>query len=148
MLYRRTSLFIHSKRNILHLLAQTLNPPHSLPSLSWQPQVCFCESVSDFVFFLGFLFVCFAFWGCMQHMQVPRLGVELELELLAYATATLPDLSHVCDLHKSSWQCRIINPLSETRHWTCILMDASQICFHWATRGTPCFVGRIVCALF
>ena len=22
-------------------------------------------------------------------------------------------------------------------HWTCVLMDASQICFRWATMGTP-----------
>ena len=34
----------------------------------------------------------------MQHMKVPRLGVELELQLLAYAAATaMPDPSHVCD---------------------------------------------------
>ena len=33
-------------------------------------------------------------------MEVARLGVELELQLLAYATATAAqDLSHVCDLH-------------------------------------------------
>ena len=32
------------------------------------------------------------------HMEVPRLGVELELQLPAYTTATAtPDLSHVCD---------------------------------------------------
>ena len=28
-------------------------------------------------------------------------------------------------------------PLSEGRDQSCILMDASQICFHWATTGTP-----------
>ena len=61
-------------------------------------------------------------------MEVPRLGVELELLPLAYATAvTMPDLSHVCDLHNSSWQLWILNPLSEVRDRTCILMDANQI---------------------
>ena len=36
-------------------------------------------------------------------MEVPRPGVELELQLLAYATATaMPDLRSVCDLHHSS----------------------------------------------
>ena len=36
----------------------------------------------------------------MWHMEVPRLGVQSELQLLAYATATtMPDLSHVCSLH-------------------------------------------------
>ena len=33
-------------------------------------------------------------------------------------------------------QRRILNPLSEARDGTCVLMDASQIRFHWATMGT------------
>ena len=51
-----------------------------------------------------------------QHMEIPRLGVESELQLLACATATaMEDLSHVCDLRHSSRQCWILNPLSEAR---------------------------------
>ena len=70
-------------------------------------------------------------------MEVPRLGVELELQLLTYATATaMWDLSHVCDLHHSSWQHRILYPLSKARDRTLILMDTSWICHHWATTGT------------
>ena len=50
------------------------------------------------------------------HMEVPRLLVELELQLVAYATATATwDPSCVCALHHSSWQCPILNPLSEAR---------------------------------
>ena len=46
-------------------------------------------------------------------MEVPRLGVELELEPPRYATATAtPDPSHVCDLHHSSRQHQILDPLS------------------------------------
>ena len=61
-----------------------------------------------------------------EHMEGPRLGPELELQLPAYATATAtPDLNCVCDLHHSSRQWRILNPLSEGRDWTCILMDPS-----------------------
>ena len=34
----------------------------------------------------------------------------------AYVIATaIPDLSHVCNLHHSPWQCRILNPLCEAR---------------------------------
>ena len=51
----------------------------------------------------------------------------------------MPILSHVCNLHHSSRQFQILNPLSEARDWTCILMDTSQICFHWATMETPLF---------
>ena len=62
------------------------------------------------------------------HMEVPRLGVELELKVPTYITATAtPDLSCVRDLYHSSLQHRIPNPLSEARDQTCILMDTSQI---------------------
>ena len=49
-------------------------------------------------------------------MEVPRLGVKLELQLQAYtiATATL-DLSSIFDQLCSSWQHRILNPLSKAR---------------------------------
>ena len=36
----------------------------------------------------------------MQHMEIPRLGVKLQLWLLAYTTATTTqDLGCVCYLH-------------------------------------------------
>ena len=42
----------------------------------------------------------------LWHMEIPRLGVELELQLPAYTTATAtPDPSCNCDLHYGSWQC-------------------------------------------
>ena len=72
-------------------------------------------------------------------MEIPRLGVELELQLLAYATATATwDLSHVCNLHHSSRQCPIFNPLSEARDLTHNLMVPSQTRFHCTVTGTPC----------
>ena len=44
------------------------------------------------------------------------LGVKLELQLLAYATATVtPDLSHACNLYHSMQQCWILNLLSQAR---------------------------------
>ena len=84
-----------------------------------------------------YLFIVFL-WPHPWHVEGPRLGVKLELQLLACTTATaIQDQSHIFDLHHSSWQCWILNPLSKARDWTCILMDTSQICFHWATTGTP-----------
>ena len=71
-------------------------------------------------------------------MEIPSLGVELELQLLAYVTATATqDPSWICDLHHSLWQCWILNLLSEARDQTRTLMDASRIHFHCATMGTP-----------
>ena len=71
-------------------------------------------------------------------MEVPRLRVRSELQLLAYTTATvMPDPSHVCNLHHSSWQRQILNPLSEARDRTLVLMDTSQVPYHWAMLWTP-----------
>ena len=42
-------------------------------------------------------------------------------------------------IYHSSWQRQILNPLSESRDRTCVFMDASQICFCWATIVTPNF---------
>ena len=65
------------------------------------------------------------------HMEIPRLGVEPELQLLAYATATgTRDLSHICNLHHSSQQRHILNPLSRARNQTHILMDTSRVHYH------------------
>ena len=85
---------------------------------------------NTFFFFLVFL------GPHLQHMEVPRLGVNLELSLPAYTTAT-PDLSHVCNLHHSSWQCHILNPLSRARDQTHILTDILQVRYRWARTGTP-----------
>ena len=67
-----------------------------------------------------------------------RLGVKLELQLLSCATVTATqDPSCVFNLHCSSWQHWIHNPLIEARDLTHILMDTSQVPCLWATTGTP-----------
>ena len=49
-------------------------------------------------------------------MGVLRQGVESELQLQVYTTATATsDPSHVYDLYHSPWQCGILNPMSEVR---------------------------------
>ena len=61
-------------------------------------------------------------------MEVPKLGAQLELQLPAYATAiAMQDLSHICDLHHSSLQNQILNPLSKTREQIWVLMDTSWV---------------------
>ena len=59
-------------------------------------------------------------------MEVPRLGVESELQLPVYTTAmAMLDLSGFCYLQCSLWQCQVLNPLSEARNRTHIPMDTS-----------------------
>ena len=62
----------------------------------------------------------FVFWGPHSwHMGVPRQGIKSGLYRPAYTTAKAKwDPSHVCDLHHSSQQCRILNPRSQTRDLT------------------------------
>ena len=62
-------------------------------------------------------------------MEVSKIGIESELQLLAYSIATaMPDPSHIFDIHHKSWQHQILNPLSGARDQTCILMDTGRVC--------------------
>ena len=91
-----------------------------------------------FLSFLTFFFFFLLLGPHLWHMEISRVGAELELQLLTCATATaMWDLSCLCELHHSSQQCWILNPLREARDQTCILMDTGWVCYHWATIGTP-----------
>ena len=64
------------------------------------------------------------------HMDIPRIGMELELHLTTYTTApAMPDPTCVCDLHHSSQQHWILNPPSKARDRTDNLMAPSPIRF-------------------
>ena len=78
---------------------------------------------------LIYMYFFFVFLGPNpRHMEVPRLGVQSELLLPAYTTTTATrDPSHICDLHHSSQQRWILNPLIETRDQTHVLMGASWV---------------------
>ena len=98
-------------------------------TLSHQPNVQYVSSVFLFPVWKNTkgiqkteprrLFFFFFFGLHPQHMEVPRLGVKSELQMLAYTRATATqDLSHIYDLHHSSRQCWILHPLSEDRDLT------------------------------
>ena len=62
-------------------------------------------------------------------MEIPRLGVKLELQLPAYTTAKATgDPNHICDLHCSSGQCQT----EPTPSWILV-----GFITHWDTTGTP-----------
>ena len=85
----------------------------------------------------------------MQHVEIPRLWVKSELQLPAYMTATaMWDPSCTCDLCHSSQHCQILNPLSEYRDQTHILMYTSWICNLLSHSGNSFFSSLNKCSLF
>ena len=79
-----------------------------------------CQQIFAFFFLL--------FRAALAAYEVPGLGVESELLLPAYTTATVTwDLSCIYNPHHSSRQHQILNLLSEARDWTHILVDPSQV---------------------
>ena len=90
--------------------------------------ICVCVYINLMIYHLFFSFFSFCFLGPQPwYMEVPRLRVKSELQLLAYTTA-MRGLSHICNLHHhSSLPHQIPNPLNEARDRTHILMDPSQV---------------------
>ena len=76
-----------------------------------------------------YLFIYFClFRAAPAAYEVPRLGVQSELQPPAFATA-MKDPSQDCRLYHNSWKLNpwILNPLSKARDRTRVLMDASQV---------------------
>ena len=129
--FQSICIFLHSYQQqipnfqFLHILTPTLSLTiflilAILVDMEWCLIVgFFCLFVCLFLVFLGLH---------SRHMEVPRLGVQQELQQLAHAGAIATQgPSCICDLHHSSQQLQILNPLSESRDRTRVLMDASQI---------------------
>ena len=87
-----------------------------------------------------FFFFFFAFLGPHpQHMEVPRLGVKSELQLLP---TPQPQQRQICTRSLTySTAHSNTGPLTHWVRpgidWTGILMDTDQVPYHWATTGTP-----------
>ena len=97
---------------------------------------CFLHETALCYFFF-FCLLSFLFLGLhLQHKEVPRLGSSRSCSHSYVAIATW-DLHRIFDLHHSSWQWWILNPLSKARDRIHIHVDTSLIHFHWATMGTP-----------
>ena len=112
-----------------------IHPPHTLVSSVCAP----LHTLSISCFIVVYCIVFFVFLGPHpQRMEVPRLGGQSELQQPAYTTTTaMRNPNHICDLHHSSWQHWIFNPLSKAGDWIHILMNTSRVCYHWATTGSP-----------
>ena len=116
----------------------------SIENCSIEKPIFLC--VCAFFWFFFFFFLWLHHW----YMEVPRPGVESELQLPAYTTVIMPDPSCLCNLHHSSQQCWILNPLSEARDQTHILITTSQVHRHWATKELQesCFWWKVKLSIY
>ena len=95
---------------------------------------------APFLSFLPSFHPSFLFTAPPAHMEVPRLGVELALQLPACTTATAtPDPNCICDLCRSLWQCQILNPLSEARDQTASSRTLGCVLNPLSHNGNSCF---------
>ena len=87
-----------------------------------------------------FFFFFFFFLGLhLQHMEVPKQGVKLELQLPAYTTATALTATQgprsICDLSCSLQQCRIPHPLIRLGIETASTWTLCQVLNPWSHKG-------------
>ena len=67
----------------------------------------------------------------LQHMEVPRLRVQSELQLLACITATATRIRAPSVTYPTAHSnAGSLSPLSEARDQTLVLMDPSQVRYH------------------
>ena len=86
-------------------------PPSTIHTIPLQPSL-----------YLYFLLLFLLLELHLQHMEVPRLGVQSELQLPAYTTATgTSNLNCIFNLYQ------ILNPRSNARDQTHILLDMGRV---------------------
>ena len=122
----------HEFTQVLFLIERKEGSKKHLCSRVW----CFSHRLNNILFEIFFFF--FFLEPHLGHVEVPRPGVQMELQLLAYTTATATqDPNRICNLHHSSRQRRIPNSLSKVRVQTHNLLVPSRIHFCCTKPGTP-----------
>ena len=106
------------------------------PQISWMNLLhCFCLCL--LLFFFGVILATSTAYGSSKARDwIGAIATSL------HHSHTMPDLSHIGDLHHSSRQCQIVNLLNKARDWTHVLMDTSWVNYYWAIMGTPCLYLR------
>ena len=135
---------------------QTLKSPSCIPDcrlthlpsslalpLAWARTAFFPPPhlIISFLFFLSFFFFLLFRASLMAYGGPQARGRIGTVATGLHTTATaMQDSSLVCDLHHTSRQCRIPNPLSKARDGTRNLVNTSRIHFYCASVGTPNFI--------
>ena len=92
--------------------------------------------LTDIFSFSLLLFFCL-FRAALEACGSSQARGRIRAVATAYTTATTSNPSRICDLHHSSRQRQILDPLSEVRDHIRILVDSSRVHFCWAMTGIP-----------
>ena len=82
---------------------------------------------SEFLFYIFFFFLSIFRASPVVDWSFWARGWIIAAAAAASLCHSHTDLSCVCDLHHSSWQCQILNTLNEARDSTCILIDTCLV---------------------
>ena len=129
---------------------------HTLKEVAWfviyhHAHLLFCgnlwmeEIAAEFILYAFTQFYCgnwnlnfFSFRAAPRHMETQaRSWIRATAAGLLHGHSNLgsePTSVTYTTAHSNNG---ILNPVSEARDQTCILMDTSRICFHCSTMGTP-----------
>ena len=102
----------------------------SLLTISYHLCVCECVCISSLGKSSNLLLICVCVCVCVCLFRAaPAAYGNSQARGWIKASAA--------NLHHSSWQRQVLNPMREARDWTCDLMDTNWVHYHWATIRTP-----------
>ena len=127
---QKESLHADSFGHSHHIGCKTIMKPEWWKGYGWGIINCFYLLVGILLFVLLFTLSSIIYFLLFRAVHMAYDRGWTGAMLLAYTIGTAAwDPSHICDLHHTSWQHWIPDPLSEARDRTRIFMDTSWICF-------------------
>ena len=120
---------------------------NKVSKITWNMQAAKFHFIYSFIFYFClrtfifiYLFIYFYLLFCLLRATPAAHGGSQARGPIGAAVASLhhshSNPSHICNLHHSSWQCQILNPLRKAKDQTRNLMVPRQICFHRAMTRT------------